>query len=139
MTTSSVGKNMLLVHGTWGTSKTFKMIPASMDCPYAEVLFDPESKLLAVISRFGKEVLHMVPRIDENGDPVYMKVGKRGNGKEVKEQRVTINSFFEYYIMDKKDVEDFVKMYAINADTFDYNTYMQGTGLLGGSPEIIMP
>lgn len=139
MTTSSVGKNMLLVHGTWGTSKTFKMIPASMDCPYAEVLFDPESKLLAVISRFGKEVLHMVPRIDENGDPMYMKVGKRGNGKEVKEQRVTINSFFEYYIMDKKDVEEFVKMYAINADTFDYNTYMQGTGLLGGSPEIIMP
>jgi|LakMenE01Jun11ns_1017448.scaffolds.fasta_scaffold8821348_1 hypothetical protein len=139
MTTSSVGKNMLLVHGTWGTSKTFKMIPASMDCPYAEVLFDPESKLLAVISRFGKEVLHMVPRIDENGDPVYMKVGKRGNGKEVKEQRVTINSFFEYYIMDKKDVEDFVKMYAINADTFNYDTYMQGTGLLGGSPEIIMP
>ena len=133
------GKNMLLVHGTWGTSKTFKMIPASMDCPYAEVLFDPESKLLAVISRFGKEVLHMVPRIDENGDPVYMKVGKRGNGKEVKEQRVTINSFFEYYIMDKKDVEEFVKMYGINADTFDYNTYMQGTGLLGGSPEIIMP
>jgi len=130
---------MLLVHGTWGTSKTFKMIPASMDCPYAEVLFDPESKLLAVISRFGKEVLHMVPRIDENGDPVYMKVGKRGNGKEVKEQRVTINSFFEYYIMDKKDVEDFVKMYAINADTFNYDTYMQGTGLLGGSPEIIMP
>jgi hypothetical protein len=110
-----------------------------MDCPYAEVLFDPESKLLAVISRFGKEVLHMVPRIDENGDPVYMKVGKRGNGKEVKEQRVTINSFFEYYIMDKKDVEDFVKMYAINADTFNYDTYMQGTGLLGGSPEIIMP
>lgn len=139
MTTSSVGKNMLLVHGTWGTSKTFKMIPASMDCPYAEVLFDPESKLLAVISRFGKEVLHMVPRIDENGDPMYMKVGKRGNGKEVKEQRVTINSFFEYYIMDKKDVEDFVKMYAINADTFNYDTYMQGTGLLGGSPEIIMP
>jgi hypothetical protein len=30
-------------------------------------------------------------------------------------------------------------MYAINADTFNYDTYMQGTGLLGGSPEIIMP
>jgi hypothetical protein len=130
---------MLLVHGTWGTSKTFKMIPASMDCPYAEVLFDPESKLLAVISRFGKEVLHMVPRIDENGDPVYMKVGKRNNGKEVKEQRININSFFEYYIMDKKDVEDFVKMYAVNSDTFNYDAYMQGSGVLGASPSIIMP
>lgn len=139
MTQLTVGKNMLLVHGTWGTSKTFKMIPASMDCPYAEVLFDPESKLLAVISRFGKEVLHMVPRIDENGDPVYMKVGKRNNGKEVKEQRININSFFEYYIMDKKDVEDFVKMYAVNSDTFNYDAYMQGSGVLGASPAIIMP
>lgn len=139
MTKDSIGKNMLLVHGTWGTNRTFKLIPASMDCPYAEVLFDPEGKLLAVISRFNKQVLHMVPRIDENGDPVYMKVGKRPNGKEVKEQRVTVESFFEYYIFDKNDIAEFIKTYAINSDTFNYQSYTEGGQILGATPEIIMP
>jgi hypothetical protein len=41
--------------------------------------------------------------------------------------------------MDKKDVEDFVKMYAVNSDTFNYDAYMQGSGVLGASPAIIMP
>lgn len=139
MTTNSIGKNMLLVHGTWGTNRTFKLIPASMDAPYAEVLFDPEGKLLAVISRFQKQVLHMVPRLDDNGDPMYMKVGKRPNGKEVKEQRVTVESFFEYYIFDKNDITEFIKTYAINSDTFNYQSYMDGTQILGATPEIIMP
>ena len=139
MTSSSVGKNMILVHGTWGTNRTFKLIPATMDCPYSEVLFDPEGKLLAVISRFGKQVLHMVPRLDENGDPVYMKVGKRASGKEVKEQRVTVESFFEYYVFDKTDIEDFVKLYAINSDTFNYQAYMEGNQIVGGNSQIIMP
>lgn len=139
MTTTTVGKNMLLINGTWGSNKTFKLMPASMDCPYSEVLFDPETKLLAIISRFNKQVLHMVPRIDDNGDPVYMKVGKRNNGKEVKEQRVTIESFFEYYLMDKNDIEGFIKTYAINADTFNYKAFMEGMTIEGSIPSIIMP
>ena len=78
----------------------------------------------------------MVPRIDDNGDPQYMKIGKRNNGKEVKEQRVTLDSFFEYYLIEKTDIEEFIKTYAVNSDTFKYKSYMDGTKL-EGAPSLI--
>ena len=67
----------------------------------------------------------MIPKLDDNGDPIKVKIGKRGNGKDFKEQRSLMQTNAEYYISDKADIETLVKGFAINADSFDYNVYFE--------------
>ena len=118
-----MNKSMLLVTSTWGSKKTFKLIPASLDCPYNEGIFDADNKVLAVISKEKKESLHMLAKLNEFGDPQTMKIGRRANGKDYAEERKTLETFYEYYVENVSEVENFIKMFAINADSFDYAQY----------------
>ena len=67
----------------------------------------------------------MVPRLDDNGDPVRTKMGKRENGKTVREQRVMCDTFSEFYISDMKEITDFVNCFAVNSDTFKFKSYLK--------------
>lgn len=118
-----MNKSMMLVTSTWGSKKTFKLIPALSDCPYNEAIFDADNKVLAVISKEKKESLHMLAKLNEFGDPQTMKIGRRANGKDYAEERKTLETFYEYYVENVSEVENFIKMFAINADSFDYAQY----------------
>ncbi len=115
---------MLLVTSSWGKSKTFKMIPATQDCIYNEAIYDPENKVLALISKDKKESMHMLPKLNEFGDLVPMRVGKRSNGKDYAEERKMMETFYEYYIEDMDEIKEFVKMFAVNAVTFDFTKFL---------------
>jgi hypothetical protein len=120
-----MNKSMLLIGASWGPNKTFKMIPATPDCIFNEAIFDLDSKVLALISKEKKESLHMVAKVNEWGDVVPMKIGKRSNGKDYAEERKTLETFYEYYVEDIKDVKDVVARLAINADTFDISSFIE--------------
>ena len=115
------GSNMLLTTSNWGPFKTFKLMPLTSDCPYVEAIFDPSSKILAVISKIAKSSYHMVPKIDDNGDEIKLKIGKRQNGKDGKEQRVMMDTHAEYYITDIEESKSFIKMFGINSEDYDFN------------------
>ena len=117
--------NMMLTTSNWGPYKTFKLMPLTEDCPYVEAIFDPSSKILAIISKHSKQSYHFVPKIDDNGDPVKLRINKRENGKDIKEQRVLLPTHAEYYIQYKSEIESIIHMYAINADTYDYKKYFE--------------
>lgn len=119
-----IGANMMLINSAFRNAKSFSLIPVSNDSPYVEALFDPSSSILAVISKVQKESFHMMPRIDENGEPVKLKSPNPQTGKVVKEQRILITTFNEHYLTDKKDIELFINMFAINASTFDYKSFL---------------
>jgi len=118
-----MNKSMMLVTSTWGSKKTFKLIPVTADCPYNEAIFDADNKVLAVISKEKKESLHMLAKLNEFGDPQTMKIGRRANGKDFAEERKTLETFYEYYVENISEVENFINMFAINADSFDYKQY----------------
>ena len=120
-----MNKSMLLITSSWGPKKTFKMIPATPDAIYNEAIYDMDSKVLAVIGKEKKESMHMVAKLNEWGDPQIMKIGKRNNGKEYAEERKTLETFYEYYIESAEDIVNFIKMVAINADSFDYDSHMK--------------
>tara|TARA_B110000196_G_C21145850_1_gene666577 strand:+ start:1855 stop:2319 length:465 start_codon:yes stop_codon:yes gene_type:complete len=124
-TETNIGKNMILVTGSFRQQPTFNLIPASLDCPYVECLFDPQSKILAVITKTMKGSYHMVPRIDDNGDAQRVKVGRRENGKTVKEQRVLVDTFSEFYLAEEKEITDFIKAFAINASTYKWKDFLK--------------
>jgi hypothetical protein len=115
---------MMLVQATWNEQQTFRMIPIAESCPYVECIFDPSTKVFVIISKITKTTLHMLPRLDDNGDPAPLKT-KRPNGRMVKEERKTIETFQEFYIEDTTAMEELIKLFAINAKKFDYSKFMQ--------------
>lgn len=131
-------KNMILASNYWGEAKSFKLIPATENCPYTEALFDVNTGLLAVISKIKKQVFHNVPKLDDNGDMMYMKLGKRENGKPYKEERRTLETFHEYYIIEEKEIIDFIKAFAINAEDYDYMQYIE-VAKKKDNPDIFVP
>lgn len=116
--------NMMLFTSTWKNSKTFKMVPATGDCPYVECIFDPQLKVLAVIGRNKKDQFHMIPKLDVNGDPEPRK-NPRSADKMVKEERRTLETYQEYYLEERSDIEAFVNYFAFNSGTYDFKKFFE--------------
>ena len=108
----------MVIKSDWNGQPTFKMIPLSKDCPYLEGIYDSQSKVLALIGITRKNVFHMLPKLDDNGDVVPRKTRTEG-AKAHKEERRTIETFQEYYLIDADDIKAFVKMFATNPDAAD--------------------
>ena len=119
----SIGKNMMLVNSSFRGAKSFNLIPVSKDAPYIEAMFDPQSGMSACIGVNSKTTFHMVPRLNDDGQPIRLKVPNKTTGKTMKEQRVSQQTYSEYYIGEKNDIHDFINIFAINAETFDYKQF----------------
>jgi hypothetical protein len=118
-------KNMILVASEWKDQPTFKLIPATLDCPYNEAIFDPKERILAIVGKEKKESFHMLPRLNDNGDIDEVKGKPRPTRKPYKEQRVTVDTYYEYFIRDRKDIEFFIKHFAIiDESSFDYQAFL---------------
>ena len=126
MKPETTGNNMMLLTTSFRAQKSFNLIPVTLDCPYVEAMYDPETKILACISKVHKQSYHMVPKLDDNGDPQRLKIGKREGGKTVREQRVLVDTFSEFYINEEKEIIDFIKVFACNEKKFDYTQYFKG-------------
>lgn len=119
-----MNKTMMLITGSWGQKKTFKLIPVTPDSPYNEAIYDPDSKVLALIGKEKKQSMHMVAKLNEFGDITPMKVGKRTNGKDYAEERKVLETYYEYYIDTPEEIKAVIDLLAVNADTFDYSQHM---------------
>ena len=113
---------MMLVQATWNDKQTFRMIPITESCPYVECIFDPDTKVFVIISKISKQSLHMLPKLDDNGDPIAVKHA-RPNGRNFREERHKIEVFQEFYVEDKTAMEDLIGMFAVNAKKFDYKSF----------------
>jgi hypothetical protein len=118
------GGNMMLFTSYLGEGETFKMLPVSDDCPYVEALYDPNLETLVVISKVFKESLHNVPKMDDNGD-IQMRKTPGRSGKPFKEQRIKMETYQEYYLINKEEQIEFVKAFAVNSESFDYGKFME--------------
>ena len=65
----------------------------------------------------------MVPKLDDNGEPMRLKTPNPQTGKTVKEERRLVDTFSEFYLTDKNDIELLINMFAINAEQFDWQQY----------------
>jgi hypothetical protein len=117
-------KSMLLVVQEHRGMPTFSLIRTSENCPFIECIFVPDVKHLAIISTVQKDTFHLFPKLDENGDVMQAKT-KRATEKTYKEERKAIKTFYEYNIINADDIETFIKMFAINADTFPYQSLLK--------------
>jgi hypothetical protein len=115
--------SMILINSSWQGGKTFKMIPSSTDCPYVECIYDPNLKVLAIVGNIKKDVFHMVAKLNDDGDEVMRKSPGR-KGVPYKQERKLLETYQEYYLEERSDIEYFIKAIADNADSFDYQMYL---------------
>jgi hypothetical protein len=129
--------SMVAITSDWNRAKTFKLIPVEIACPYNECIYDPDAKVLAVLSKEKKQTVHMVPKLNEVGDLQTLKIGKRPNGKDYAEERKTMETFYEYYIENQEEIYLLIKHLCINADTFDYKKYLESPAAKSQGPSIL--
>jgi hypothetical protein len=124
-----IEKTMLLITGDWDKQKSFRLIPVSKECPYAEGIFIPSSKALVLMSVLTKENFHMLPKIDDDGNHIQRK--KMGqNNVTYKEQRVSLETFQEYYISEQEEIINLINLMCINSNEFNYQKYMTSTPIV---------
>jgi len=111
----------MLVQATWQEQQTFRMIPTKDECPYVECIFDLGTKVFVIISKIKKTTLHMLPKLDEYGKPV---TGNKG----IKQERHKLEVFQEFYIEDLTAIEELIKIFAVNAEKFDYKKFLSLPG-----------
>lgn len=99
--------SMFIYSADWHGKKTFRMLPVVESCPFNEVIYDPETKVLAVISKEFKEKPHMFPKLNSLGKPL------KGSGGDL-EERIFMDTYFEYYIDNKADIKNFISEFALN-------------------------
>lgn len=112
--------SMLLVKSNWAQMPSFSLIPINKDCPYVEAMFNPHAKVLAIIGKTKKEAFHKVPRLDDNGEPLEKKGPKKDPNSPYRMQRVSQETYTEYYITEKSDIESFIKAFTVNHESFDW-------------------
>ena len=137
MTTPSAHGSMMAISSIWGNNKTFRLFPVDVNCPYLECIYDPESKILVVISKIHKQSYHMLPVLDDHGDPVPVKK-PRLSGKQTKEERRLLETYQEYYIILNEEIYDFLSKVAVNAETYDFKTFVEAPAVApsGSAPQI---
>jgi hypothetical protein len=123
-TKNQIGQNMMLISSVFRNVKSFSLMPVNEDCPYVEAMFDPSSGIIAVITKIRKQSFHMMPRLADDGEPQRLKAPNKETGKVHKEQRMSIETFSEFYIIDKEEIKNFISLFAINAASFDYDQFL---------------
>jgi len=115
-----MNKTMMLIRSAWENMQTFRLIPTDLNCPYSEAIWNPQFKVLIIIGKYTYEKFHFVPRISEKGFKIPIKDKK----DQFEQQRVTMNSPMEYTIMDKAEQEFFIKKFAENEESFNYQQFL---------------
>lgn len=123
MTQVSSEASMLLITSTWADKPTFKLMPITSSSLFVEGIYDIDSKVLVMITTVKKDSFHMVPHLNIDGDPTKASKGPRPNGKTYQEERRQLETFQEYYITEKKEIEEFIALVAKNHKDFDYSKY----------------
>jgi len=115
-------KSMMLYTSTWREKETFRLVPFTEECRFLEGIYDPSTKALALISKDHKESYHMVMKIDDQGEPLKAK-RQRTNGSPYVEERRQLDTYYEWHIEKKEEIEEMIKRLAIN-DTFDFQKFL---------------
>lgn len=131
-------KNMLLVKGTIsheGNKKaTFKMIPITSDCPYMEAMYHPIYRGFGIVGKFKKSSYEMVPALSKEGELVPKKKKVRSGEFPFMQERRLVEAWNEYEILTKEEILSFIKMFAVNSDSFDVEPFLKEP-----EPAVIIP
>ena len=111
-------KSMMIVACTWQKKPSFKLVSLSKDCPYNEMMYDLDDKVLAIISKELKSKPHLIGKVNGKGQALQS-YDKNKKGEKVAVplyERVVMDMYYKYYIEGIKDIKALVEHFAINPE-----------------------
>jgi hypothetical protein len=127
--------SMICITSVWNGQESFKVIPLVEECPYVEMIYDPEASMLVIISKIIKDAYHMIPKMDDKGDVVPAK-NRKSPDKTYAEERRLVESFQEYYLYKKEEITDIISRFAINSDNFDFSILDKASTVTMGPAQV---
>lgn len=88
-------------------TKSFRLIPISIDCPFNEMMFDVENKVLVVISKFYKKEFETVPKTSSSFN--LSNIFSNNNLYSPECEQVTIDNYYQYFIEDFQAMINIIK------------------------------
>jgi predicted lipase len=137
-------KSMMLVTVPYTPQeKSFRMIPVTNDCPYIDVVYWKDKKVLEINTAFKRNEYAYYPKLDDNGDMEKRKhvtKDEQGNDLIYKQERRITEVLQKYYIIEQVEIMAFIESFAINSKTVDYMSIL-AAGPIVEAPKtsIIMP
>ena len=102
---------MFIHSAEWHEKRSFRLLPITLDCPYNEILYDCENKVLMIISKDQKEKPMFIPSLDKKGNTITLR-----KTQKLQQERHIISMYYEYFIDDVEDIKSFVSSIATNID-----------------------
>lgn len=106
-------QNMMAYASDFFGSRTFRLLPLTMDCPFNEAIYDTNNNVLAIISKDKKDKPTMLPKLNDKG--MMIPVKGAGENSHVEERRI-LEMYFEYYIDNLEDINAFIKQFVVNPE-----------------------
>ena len=103
-------QNMLAYSTDWYGHKTFRLMPTTNDCPFVEAVYDPSTKVLAIIGKTMAEKPLMLPKLNDKGQTIPIK----GAEPRLVEERRILSTFTEYYMDNMEDITGFINRFVLN-------------------------
>lgn len=94
--------------------ESYGFMPLHKDTAYADGLFYTEQNFILLLTREVKERFQMVPKIDEFG----MVQLEKGPQRREKQERVRLETSYEFYLSDPKDIRWFCENFVENSEQF---------------------
>lgn len=120
---------MLIYASQWQEKPSFRLVPLTQDCPFNEVIYDPSSKVLVIISKDAIDKPQMLPKVDDRGDLVRKRTG------EIIQERRILKSYYEYYIDNVEDINHFINNIAVNPTHEALNILLSIDDVLDTEPD----
>lgn len=121
---SDVKPTMYLFTTQFNGIETFGLVPVNQDCTFSKGIYDRHQRCLVMFSSKAQEGLHLIPKLDQNGDVLRSKK-PRSNGMNIVQQRVTLDTYNEFYLAIEEEITELIKMIALNCDTYEYQRYFK--------------
>ena len=110
-----MSKSMMAYKADWYGTETFRLIPTTLDCPYNEAIYDPNTKVLAIIGKTPMEKAVMLPKLNDKGLPTPVKGTDPKQQMFVEERRI-MSTLSEYYLDNIDDITVFIQMFVTNPE-----------------------
>lgn len=111
---TQINQSMMIINMEWDNHSTFRMIPITEECPYIDAVFNLAERILIIYNKEFKEKPVTMVKLSSNGTPITLHAADKNNPVSYAEERVLMNSYYEYYIKDVNDIQEFIKLVAIN-------------------------
>ena len=112
---------MLLITSKDANSKeTFSMIPINKTCPYNEVIYDIDSKLLIVLSKDKKENLTTITKMLPTNINTTVGLANITN-----EETILLEQYYTYHIEKEEEIKNFIQRFGTNRESFNLDKYFK--------------